>query len=177
MSGRNGTHREVEPFWTVVKTVPNHDRLALDSVTLLGFETFWPRTRIKVGLKWRTASLFPCYFFARIEEQWRIIARTMGVAGVVKFGPTPARCPDEEIGKLIAHADADGLVRLRTPPPARARPGLRPGVKVLITQGLLAGFDGLTTGMSANQREVILLNILGGPRTVEIAAGALRRAH
>jgi hypothetical protein len=36
----------------------------------------------------------------------------MGVVSVVKFGPAPARCPDEEIARLIARADPDGIVRL-----------------------------------------------------------------
>jgi hypothetical protein len=31
--------------------------------------------------------------------------------------------------------------------------------------------------MSAGQRELVLLNILGAPRQVAIAAGALRVAH
>jgi hypothetical protein len=42
----------------------------------------------------------------------------MGVAGVVKFGTVPARCPDEEIARLIASADPDEIIRLPARPEA-----------------------------------------------------------
>jgi transcription antitermination factor NusG len=78
-----------------------------------GFETFAPKTRIRAGARWRTAPLSPSYVFVRIIDRWRAVERSMGVAGVVKFGAVSARCPDEEIAKLIAKTDPDGIVRLR----------------------------------------------------------------
>ena len=113
-------------FWAVVRAEPGHDRLAVASVTLAGFETFAPKTRIQAGAKWRTVPLFSAYFFARVEDHWRAIERALGVAGLVKFGLTPARCPDEEIAKLIARSDPDGVVRLAARPSVSMRAWPRP---------------------------------------------------
>ena len=136
-------------FWAVVRAEPGHDRLAVASVTLAGFETFAPKTRIQAGAKWRTVPLFSAYFFARVEDHWRAIERALGVAGLVKFGLTPARCPDEEIAKLIARSDPDGVVRLAARPSSQTgRSGLAPGARVRIVDGPLRGFDGLYAGMA-----------------------------
>jgi transcriptional antiterminator RfaH len=160
-------------YWIVVKAVPGHDRLVVAGVTLAGFETFAPKTRAQVGARWRTVSLFGGYFFARVEERWRAIERTIGVASVVKFGPSPARCPDAEIAKLLARADPDGVVRLASCPPPRASPVLAPGARVVVVDGPLAGFNGLYAGMPAHERELVLLDILGAARSVALAAGRI----
>ena len=161
-------------FWAVVRAEPGHDRLAVASVTLAGCETFAPKTRIQAGAKWRTVPLFSAYFFARVEDHWRAIERALGVAGLVKFGLTPARCPDEEIAKLIARSDPDGVVRLAARPSSQTgRSGLAQGATVPIVDGPLRGFDGLYAGMAASDRELVLLNIIGAQRPVAIAAGLL----
>jgi hypothetical protein len=156
------------PFWVIVKTVPSRDRLALASVTLAGFETFAPKTRVQTGAKWKTVP-FHDVLFRRVEERWRAIERALGVASVVKFGLTPAKVLDEEIAKLIARScDPDGIVRLAARSPERAmRPGLALGSKVLIADELSACFDGLYAGMGAHDRELVLMNILWAQRPVE----------
>ena len=53
------------------------------------------------------------------------------------------------------------------------RPGLALGSKVLIADGPLACFDGLYAGMGAHDRQLVLMNILGAQRPVEIAAGLI----
>jgi hypothetical protein len=53
------------------------------------------------------------------------IGRAFGVASVVKFGLTPAKVPDEEIAKLIARSDPDGIVRLAARSPERCGLGSR----------------------------------------------------
>jgi transcription antitermination factor NusG len=103
-------------FWTVAKTIANHDRLAAENIANAGFEVFAPRTRILVGARRRTVPLFSSYIFVRVIDRWRMIERTIGVVSAVKFGGAPARCPDPEIAKLLARADPDGMVRLSARP-------------------------------------------------------------
>jgi len=86
------------------------------------------------------------------------------VFGLIKNGETPARCPNSEIGALLARADRDGVVRLMRPPGSRFAPGDRVSVR---------GFDGIYLGMGAHDRERVLLTILGAQRPVEIAAGLI----
>jgi transcription antitermination factor NusG len=161
------------PYWAVARAVPHHDRLAAECVVLAGYETFVPKIRIRVGAQWRTTPLFVGYFFVRIVDQWQILERTMGVFNVVKNGTTPSRCPDAEIAKLIERADPDGVIRLDARPTSPSRYDFTPGATVAIAGGALAGFDAIYVGQRAQERELILLHILGASRPVEIAARLL----
>jgi transcription antitermination factor NusG len=161
------------PYWAAVRTAPHHERLAYESVGLAGFETFTPKIRTKVGTQWRTVPLFGVYFFVRIIDQWRVLERTLGVLNVVKVGATPSKCPDAEIAALIERSDPDGVIRLATRPSSPSRRVLSPGAQVEIAGGPLRGFSGIYAGMSVQERELVLINILGASRPVEIASGLL----
>jgi transcriptional antiterminator RfaH len=91
----------------------------------------------------------------------------MGVLSLVKFDDQPANCPDEEIAKLIARADADGVIRLPRAG-AQGRAAIALGAKVTVTAGPLAGFDGLYAGMGAKERAAVLIQMLGSQRRVEV---------
>jgi transcriptional antiterminator RfaH len=157
-------------YWAVVRAAPHHDRLAAESVAREGFETFIPKIRMRTGTQWRTVPLFPSYFFARVIDQWRILERTMGVLNIVKFGAVPARCPDAEIAGLLERSDPDGMIRLRTRLPSPPRRIFTPGATVAIVDGPFHGLSGVYVGMSARERELVLLNVLGASRPVAIAA-------
>jgi transcriptional antiterminator RfaH len=157
------------PYWVAVRAAPNHERLAYEGVGQAGFETFTPKIRNRVGSQWRTQPLFGCYFFARVVDQWRALERTMGVLGVVKFGPTPARCPDAEIAALLERSDPDGVARLRARPLAAARL-IAPGSTVAIADGPFRGLSVIYAGMNATEREIVLLTILGATRPIAVAA-------
>jgi transcriptional antiterminator RfaH len=163
-------------YWAAVRSAPSHERLAWESVGQAGFETFIPRIRVKVGARWRTTPLFGSYFFVRIIDRWRILERTIGVLNVVKFRAAPAKAPDVEIAKLIERSDADGIIRLAPRPAASLSSPARlftPGARVEIAAGPFRGFEGIYAGMTAHERELVLINILGAPRPVEVAAGSL----
>jgi transcriptional antiterminator RfaH len=157
-------------YWAVARTDPNHERLAGESVAQAGFETFAPKQRVRVGARWRTVPLFPGYLFVRVVDRWRIRERTQGVLKLVKFGDAPARCPDAEIAQLIARADPDGIVRLPPPPPA-AR--LSPGATVVIADGPLQGFTAIYEGQTANERERVLIDLLGRQAPVDLRPSQL----
>jgi transcriptional antiterminator RfaH len=155
------------PFWAAVRTIPQHEKLAVETVTLNGFEIFTPRTRELVGKRWRTVALFPGYMFARVVDRWRALERSPGVLSVIKFGQMPARVPDAEIALLIERADADGVIRLDRSRDLARKP-LAVGAKVQIVDGPLKGFRGIYQGMTARDRERVLLEVLGGERRVEL---------
>ena len=102
----------------------------------------------------------------------RILERTVGVIAVVKFGDTPGRCPHGFIAELIARTDLDGVIRLSARPPPLSTPRLiAPGATVAIADGPFRGLDAIYAGQTAHERELVLINILGASRPVEIAAG------
>jgi transcriptional antiterminator RfaH len=154
------------PFWSVVRSQSQRERFAAEQLGLRGFETFLPMVQTKRA----SAPLFNGYFFVRIVEQWRSINYTFGVLCLVRVGDCPARCPDHEVEALQAMV-VGGFVRL---PEGRGAPVKREmaiGSKVKITSGPFAGMAGLYGGMSTRDRERVLLNLLGGQRSVTIAAG------
>ena len=147
--------------------------MAAESVCQAGFEVLAPKLRERVGSRWRTVPLFPGYFFVRVIDRWRAIQHSMGVLTIVKVGATPARCPDAEIAALLERSDADGIIRLVARPLHPRRHILTPGAAVAITGGPFAGLNGVYAGMSARERELVLLNILGASRQVEVAANLI----
>ena len=85
---------------------------------------------------------------------------------LVRVGDCPARCPDHEIDSLKAMIDGHGFVRL---PEGRGAPVKRKiaiGAKVQDHGGPFGGMSGLYAGQSTRERELILLNLLGGQRPV-----------
>jgi transcription antitermination factor NusG len=142
----------------------NRERLAYENVVLRGFEVFVPKIRTRIGGQWKTVGLFPCYLFVRVVDRWRAIERSPGVLSLIKFG--------EQHGRLLERSDRDGIIRLpaRPPPPSRS---LALGASVTIGDGLFRGLDGVYAGMTTHERELVLINILGASRPVEISTGLI----
>ena len=155
------------PFWSVVRSLPKRESFAAEQLGLRGYETFLPL----VPTKRASAPLFAGYFFIRIVEQWRVVDRTFGVLALVKVGDCPSRCPDAEIARLKALIDGHGFVRLPDRPSLPARRKIEIGCRVKITGGPFSGMAGLYAGQSTRERELVLLNVLGGRRPVAISAG------
>jgi transcriptional antiterminator RfaH len=153
-------------FWGVVRSLPQRERFAAEQLGLRGYETFLPL----IPTKRASAPLFAGYFFIRIIEQWRVVNRTLGVLCLVRVGDCPARCPDNEIERLKALIDGHGFVRLPDRPSTPVKRKIATGSKVRITGGPFGGMSGLYAGQSARERELVLLNVLGGQRPVAVAA-------
>ena len=66
-----------------------------------------------------------------------------------------------------------GFIRLPEVPPAPVRRRIAIGAEVQITAGPLAGMRGLYAGQSTRERELVLLNLLGSHRRVEIPASLI----
>lgn len=148
-------------YWAVARTLINREPVAVRRLEAAGFEVFAPKTHPRA--EW----LFSGYLFVRVVEQWRVIDRTVGVLTLVKFGDAPARCPDNEIEKMKARLGPDGLVHLPARPPEGARGKLSIGTKVRI-----AGLDAVYVGMSAKERQRVLIHLLGRPIVAEVRSGA-----
>jgi transcriptional antiterminator RfaH len=153
-------------FWGVVRSLPKREAFAAERLRMdHGFEVFLPQVQTKRAFQ----PLFAGYLFCRIVEQWRSINYTLGVLCLVRVGDCPARCPDREIDSLKAMIDGHGYIKL---PESRGAPVQRKiaiEAKVKVTAGPFGGMSGLYAGQSTRERELVLLNILGGQRPVAIA--------
>jgi len=109
----------------------------------------------------RTPLLFPGYLFVFIELQWSRARWSPGVVRIVLNGGTPAVVPDGVIAALKAR-ETGGLIELPRPPK------FRPGDRVRLLHGPLAGHVGLYAGMKARERIEVLLSLLGGRQRVTL---------
>jgi transcriptional antiterminator RfaH len=149
-------------YWAVARTIAGREDFTAAHIKQAGFELLVPKTKVRINRRWQVVALFPGYLFVHIIDRWRIIERTIGVLHVIKFGDAPAKCPDSEIAKILNQCDASGLVRLPKKPKAAARAkSFKPGARVRIIAGSFCGFEAIYAGMTAREREVVLLDLLG----------------
>jgi transcriptional antiterminator RfaH len=150
----------------VARTVHQHEPLAVVCLATAGFEVLFPR--VKTG--GRIAPLFSNYIFVALGELglgWTVVNRTIGVLRMVAFGDRPARVPDREIESLRSRMTGErGLIVLSPPPGRRA---FAKGEAVRIVGGPFAGLNAIHTGMTAHEREMVLVMMLGASRQVRIA--------
>jgi transcriptional antiterminator RfaH len=159
-------------FWSVCRTLHLRESFAAERLHERGFETFLPRLRRNKSI----LPLFGGYLFVAIVDRWRDIDRTLGVLRLVRFGDCPARVPDREVDALRARLDNDGLIVL-PPPPAARRRAYAKGAKVRITGGPFANLDAVHSGMSAREREIVFVAMLGAARQIAVPAHHLIAAQ
>lgn len=150
-----------------MRSLPQREKFAAERLrTDQGFEVFLPLVQMKRA----SQPLFPGYLFCRIVDRWRVINSTLGVLALVRVGDSPARCPDHEVDSLKALVDGHGFVRLPDRPASPARRVFEKGAAVKIVGGPLRGVDALHSGMSAAEKEILLISMLGAARQVAVPA-------
>lgn len=154
--------------WYCVHTKPRAEAQALENLQRQGFECLLPRlqrTMLRNGRRQKVVeALFPRYLFLRADAEATSLApvrSTKGAVGLVRTAGLPATVPDEFIERLQADANAEGLITL----PERR---LLPGERVAITDGPLAGLQGIYTQAQGEQRALVLLELLGGAQSVAL---------
>jgi transcriptional antiterminator RfaH len=159
-------------YWAAAQLQPQRDGLALHFLEQAGFETYAPRLReprtVQGRRVVRTPLLFPGYLFVLIELQWHRARWSPGVVRLIMDGAGPAVVPAAVIDGLKAR-EVGGLIELPKPP------RLKPGDRVRVLHGPLAGHVGLYAGMKPRQRVEVLLALLGGQR-VTLGADAVEVA-
>jgi transcriptional antiterminator RfaH len=121
--------------WYVVYSKPHREHLAQLHLHQRGFEVFYPQLQLPEYVKRspRWVPLFPNYLFVRIHlmEQIHDVVWAPGVKCLVGAGGIPLPLDPDVVAFLKRNATPDG----RLP----ARPDLRRGQEVEITDGPLAG--------------------------------------
>ena len=152
--------------------MPRRERLALHCLNVSGFETYVPRVKERRIVRGRKVSeiapLFPSYAFILIELQWHKARFALGVAALIMDGERPARVPDAVIADLHDR-ERGGLIRL--PPPPKPATPFATGDLLRVRSGPFTGLNGLYAGMAPRERIFVLLRMLGGERSVELAQG------
>lgn len=159
--------------WYSARTKPKHEHIAAANVRKhLLLPVFFPRLRFermtRRGLVRVAEPLFPGYLFIRciVEERLDDIQHLSGISKLVQFGGKYPRVADEIIEDLKACFGQDEVIALESQ--------LAPGDEVTVAVGAFAGMSAqVLKSLPAKKRVKILLEILGGPTTVEVGTEAI----
>lgn len=157
------------PGWHVVYTRPRQERLAEVNLLRQQYEAWLPLigkwARSASGWACTTQPMFPRYLFLRATQEQQSLApvrSTFGAVGLVRFGERSPTLGDEMVATLRRLADES-----REPPNP-----LRPGARVRVVAGPLAGLQALVAA-SAARRVEIFLSLLGRDTCVSVCADQL----
>jgi len=159
--------------WYLIYSKASGETSAQSNLERQNYEVYLPRLLQTVQRRgrWidRVVSLFPRYLFVRVEEGRQSLSpvrSTVGVAGIVRFGPQYTAVPEHIIRELREREDAEsGLHRLRPPLP------LSPGSRVRIAAGPFGGLEGVFERHSGSERVLVLLKLLGQDASVRVPVG------
>jgi transcription antitermination factor NusG len=151
--------------WFALHVKPRHERAVeqqLHARLLDGYSPYYSvRRRWSDRVKEVEFPLFPSYVFCRfsLEERLKVIS-IPSVISVIGFGGAPCPITDTEIEK-IKWMVGSGLPVVPWPCP-------RVGERVRISQGLLAGLEGILTREKAAYRVVVTVELLQRAVAVEV---------
>lgn len=166
----------VAQAWYVVQLKPNAEAIAKRNLLRQGIQIFAPFEDVTVRkarkLVQACKALFPGYLFVSFDQdaiRWRTVNSTTGVCRLVSFADDrPAQVPPELISSLMQRCDPSGKLL-----PPRL---LHEGDTVRVTNGPFADFIGTFEQLAPDQRNWVLLDILGKDTRVAIRSAALRLA-
>ena len=128
---------------------------------------------MRAGVDIVAGPLFPGYLFVRMDPariRWRAVNGTAGVIRLVCHGDRPAPVPEGIIESLRDHEDERGL---HTPASLMV---LEPGTRLRVIGGALDDHVGRYERLSADERIVLLLNLLGREVKVRLPKNAVEAA-
>lgn len=154
--------------WFCLQSQPKHEHIAAGYLRQFeDVEVFNPRIQFtrstRLGPALVRESMFPSYLFAKFDWTSCLakVRYANGVKGVVHFGLRWPTIPDEVIEDLQSLV---GRQEVHVIPAA-----FQPGDAVNVCGGVFHGLEAVITQvMPARKRVVVLMNFLGGQRTVEL---------
>jgi transcription antitermination factor NusG len=153
--------------WYVVRANARHEKSVARMLGLLGYPTFLPLTKKthEYGRRLREYDipLFPGYLFCHfVAGIARAVAQLPSILEVVGVGGVPSVIPDAEICSLRLAVDAQL--------PMRPWPYLEIGDSVRITEGPMAGVNGVVLDRTTRSMRVVLsINLLRRSVLLEVS--------
>jgi len=158
-------------LWFALRTKPRHERVVHRNLSGKGYECFSPCCRKTSPFQRRRAewdpALFPGYLFCRFDPVRRLpVLTTPGVWGIVSVGRQPLPVDETEIDSL--------RLALRAGASARPVPFPQSGQPVRITDGPLAGVEGIVVNSRNPMRVMVSIALLQRSVLLEIDGERLR---
>ena len=161
--------------WYVVYTHAGNESMAQGQLARQKFVTYLPKycknRRHGRRVTEITVPLFPRYLFVELDldaQRWRAVNSTYGVRNLVCMGEQPGALPENVIPEIRAREADDGHVALTHREP------FNKGEVVQITAGPLVDQVGLFECTGDDQRNIVLLSLLGREVPVRVGSEFLR---
>ena len=160
--------------WYLVHTKPRQEAVALLNLERQGYECYLPLIRVERVRRHKaqivTEAMFPRYLFIRLDsseqgKSWAPIRSTVGVSQLVHFGSKAAKV-DACLVELLRQREQQ----------MPAQPLFNSGERVTVIDGPFAGIEAIYQATDAEQRSMILLDILGKTVPLEIDTARLSKA-
>lgn len=159
--------------WYLIYTKPRQERVALQNLSRQRYTAYLPllrhRQRRQAAYVPVVGPMFPRYLFVYLDDQlddWGPIRSTVGVANLVRFGGKAARLPVDFVATLRERVDDDGVQ-------TRPERVLRPGDRVRICEGAMAGYEAVFQATSSRERVLLLLQVAGLAARIQVAASTV----
>jgi transcriptional antiterminator RfaH len=150
--------------WHLIHTKPRQESIAREQLERQGYTTYLPQIRQTASNRTSAAPLFPRYLFIRLTaglDDWTPIRSTRGVSALVRVGMKPAIISDPLVEAIQQRAGADGLHRLPTK-------HFTKGDRVRLVSGPFADYEAIFSEQRAENRAIILLNLIGKLNRIEV---------
>jgi transcriptional antiterminator RfaH len=154
-------------FWYCLRTQPQQEMFAFNSLRHLELEAFFPRIRYRSTRRrqgqWLIEPLFPNYLFCKFDlyQQARAVKYAPGVSHLIHFGNQCPTIPSEVIQKL------QSAFILETP--TTVEQTIKIGDHVLIEAGPMQGCEGIVSEvLPGKKRAELLLEFLGQQTRLKI---------
>ena len=169
-----GAVEAVSQQWFALAVKPRHDKAVSRTLESKGYQTLVPlynqRRRYATRCKDATLPLFPGYVFCRFNSLTRLpVLTTPGVIQILGAGRVPTPVDETEMASLQT------ALQLRLS--AQPVPFLHTGQKVRITEGALAGVEGIVLGFKQCLRLVLSITLLQRSVMLEIDRDCVSLEH
>jgi len=147
--------------WYLIKTKPRQETLAVQNLQNQGYHAYCPY----VAINKKYVVLFPGYLFIYLDNEsqnWSPIRSTIGVLNFVRFGLNFAKIPDIAIEFIKAN-------ELGTAEKIKNLNKFKKGDKVQITDGVFKNCIAIFESFKAQDRVLILMNLLGQKQTINVS--------
>ena len=154
---------------------PREDEVAEINLRNQGYEVYRPQAMIQKTRRGKAVesveSLFPRYLFVRLCDEtdtWAPIRSTKGVQVLVRFGAYPAIVRDELIDAIKAQEKdtADNIIRLSE---------FKVGEALRVKEGGFYGTEAIFKAVDAENRIIVLMNILGREHEIALQSNQVER--
>jgi transcriptional antiterminator RfaH len=161
--------------WYLVYTKPRQEKCALENLQWQGYECYFPTMpaeKLRLGkISTTQQPLFPRYLFIRLgqgpsAQSWTPIRSTKGVSRLVTFGNIPAKVDDALIDVLRSQESVAQIEPERL---------FKSGERVRITTAPFADIEGIYQMTDADQRVMVLIELMSKPVKIMVSPSALKK--